>query len=311
VAEHRHLTGTHVGAVSVRTLRRAVVVDVLREGSPVPVAEADLAWTGDEADLDTLPPAIAWSLERAGRPAAPLPERAHLLFVDGSAGALLHEACGHLLESTAARPSLLAGHLGEEVAGAGLGLTDEPGRGFGAYQRTALAFPAEPRPLLRAGHLAGLLDDGVEGPWRTQRAEVPPRPRMSGLDVMAAADDGALDVALGAVRLPVVRVHRCGPGSLDHRTGAVSLLVKDAVVDGGDRPGRLAPFVVSGEARTLLRGLLAVGSERTVREWSAYCMASSGRLPVGASTPTLLTGPVSIRAWVPPAAACGGAGSGR
>ncbi|WP_405827139.1 metallopeptidase TldD-related protein [Streptomyces sp. NBC_01176] len=269
----------------------AVVVDVLRAGRRV--AEADAAWSGDIAyGLDRLREQVEQALARAAAPPRTAAPRVQLLLIDGSAGAFLHEVCGHLLESTRHRPSLLAGHLTRQVAYDRLTIDDNPRHagGFGAHQHTMLGTPTRRRPLLAAGRLAGLLEDNVDGPWRAEDAWHRPQPRMSHLELAPAASSAALDSALGDTSAPVIHVHRLGFGSLDHRDGTVVLEVKDATKDDGRT--RLEPFLVTAKARHLLQDVRAVGCAGTLHTWSAYCLAGSGSLPVGATTPTLLTGPV-------------------
>ena len=290
------------------TLRTgAVVVDLLEAG--VRVAEADLAWSGGvRPDLGALAARLEQALLRAAAPYRPVPAQVRLLLVDGSAGAFLHEVCGHLLESTRQRPSLLAGHRDRQVAHDRLSVDDDPrySGSFGAHLHTVLGAPTQRRPLLTAGRLTGLLEDTHDGPWRSEDARHVPQPRMSHLVLAPAASPALLDDALGTADAPVVRVHRLGFGSLDHGDGTVVLEVKDACLDEGSAPRRLEPFLVTAEARRLLMGIGAVGCAATVDDWSAYCLATSGSLPVGASTPALLTGPLTTlphRRVAPPRAA--------
>ncbi|MGW3849658.1 alpha/beta fold hydrolase [Streptomyces fagopyri] len=115
-------------------------------------------------------------------------------------------------------------------------------------------------------------------------------PQVKALVYIAAFAPDKGESALGDTGAPVVHVHRLGFGSLDHRDGTVVLEVKDAMSDDGR--ARLEPFLVTAEARHLLQDARAVGCAGTLHTWSAYCLAGSGSLPVAATTPTLLTGPV-------------------
>ena len=83
--------------------------------------------------------------------------------------------------------------------------------------------------------------------------------------------------------------------SSDHRTGAVTMEVKDAVLWHAGRRHRVAPFRIATEARRALRDIRAIGDASTTGSWSGYCLAKSGRLPVGADTPAMLTGPLATR----------------
>jgi predicted Zn-dependent protease len=185
--------------------------------------------------------------------------------------------------------------VGQAVGCDRLTVHDDPRHpaGFGAHRRTALGLPAQRRLLLEKGRLANLLQDTPDGPWRAEDARHRPQPRMSHLELAPAAAPGELDIALGSAVAPVLLVHRLGVGSLDHRDGTVVLEVKEA--SRPDGTARIEPFLVTGEARHLLRDVRAVGDAATSITWSAYCLASSGSLPVGATTPALLTGPVTTR----------------
>ncbi|MDN3023618.1 metallopeptidase TldD-related protein [Streptomyces sp. S.PB5] len=272
----------------------AAVIDVLRGDSLV--ADVDVAWSGDVLpDIDQLGARVEQALKRAGAPRRAVPSRVQMLLVDGSAGALLHEVCGHLLESSRQRPSLLARHRSRQVAHHQLSVDDNPRHdaGFGSHRYTLLGTDTRRRSLLSAGLLAGLLEDCPHGPWRAEDARRMPQPRMSHLELTPAPCPVTLDRALGNARAPIVRVHRLGAGSLDHRDGTVVLEVKDATYVQDSGLQRLPPFRVTAEARQVLLGIQAVGGADTMATWSAYCLATSGRLPVGASTPTVLTGPLT------------------
>ncbi|MFD3492683.1 metallopeptidase TldD-related protein [Streptomyces sp. NPDC058690] len=292
--EERLLVPTHGPPVRETLHTGAVVVDVLHSG--VRVAEADLAWSGRALpDLGKLAERVEQALQRARAPRRPAPAQVHMLLLDGSAGAFLHEVCGHLLESTRQRPSLLAELETSHVAHHRLSIDDDPRHpaGFGAHEYTMLGMPTHRRPLLTEGCLTGLLKDTPDGPWRAENARHRPQPRMTHLKLAPAPSCAPLNEAIGDACAPVVRVHRLGFGSLDHRDGSVILEVKDATLHEGSRKHRLEPFLVTTEARQALRDVRAVGCLATVQPWSAYCLATSGSLPVGASTPSLLTGPLA------------------
>lgn len=84
----------------------AVVVDVAC--AKASWVDADSAWSGPNHDVG---PGLASRLEagllRASRPMAQVPPAAQLRLVEGSAGALFHEALGHLAEEIPTRRSLV------------------------------------------------------------------------------------------------------------------------------------------------------------------------------------------------------------
>jgi predicted Zn-dependent protease len=293
-AENRLLLPTHGPAAREELRTGAVIIDVVKAGTRV--AEADMAWTGTTSpDLAALVHRIEQALQRAQAPHQTAPARIQMLLLDGTAGVFLHEVCGHLLESTWQRPSLVIDRIGDQIAHEQLHVDDEPlhAESFGAHRHTALGAKARRRSLIDAGNLVGLLADTPDGPWRAQDARHVPKPRMSNLTAAPACSDMPLDAALGSATTPVVRVHRLGTGSLDHRDGTILLEVKEATYQQGACTYRLAPFLVTAEARHLLMDIRAIGDAATLSTWSAYCLGASGSLPVSATVPVLLTGPVT------------------
>lgn len=272
----------------------SVVIDLFRQGRLI--ADVDEAWGGaQDPDPGRLVGRLERTLARAEARHGVLPERVQLLLLDGTAGVFLHEVCGHLLESTWSRPSLVASRRAHPIANDSVSVADNPRRAgaFGAYQYTMLGVESRRRTLLDRGRLMDLLEDTPDGPWRAEHAGRVPQPRMSHLELAPAPSGILLDQALGRAAAPVLRVHRFGPGSLNHRDGTVVIEVKEATTGSGPRLRRLAPFRVTAEARQLLLEIQAVGDAGTAADWSAYCLSSSGRVPVGASAPTMLTGVMS------------------
>lgn len=256
------------------------------------LADADTGWSGPfDPKRTTLVPRLRQALERHALRHTVVPPIVHLELVEGSAGALLHEAVGHLLENYSGRRSLLRHRHGQQVAPGFLSVVDDPTRAgaFGQHEVTALGSSSSATSLIDGGRLSGFLHDEITGPWRQEIRNEAPKPRMTWLGVAPGRDAAALDDGRGRVHHPLVRVHRFGGGSLNHRTGIVNIDVKEAVTVEGS-PSRVAPFSIIVHAADLLADLQAVGPD--LHTWSAYCLGTSGRLPVGAEVPTILTGAI-------------------
>ncbi|WP_369825133.1 metallopeptidase TldD-related protein [Kitasatospora sp. Root107] len=171
------------------------------------------------------------------------------------------------MESSRQRPSLLVQHQARQVAHHQLNLEDNPRHeaGFGSHRYTVLGVDTRRRSLLRQGRLTGLLDDCPDGPWRVEDARHVPQPRMSHLELAPAPSSAALDQVLGRAGVPVVRVHRLGFGSLDHRDGTVVLEVKDATCPGRKASVELVVSRWPGRAWSRSRSWHAANPGWTVR----------------------------------------------
>lgn len=293
-ASHQWMVGDGAsGATSERlthTRNWSVVVDLIDDSGWL--ADADAGWSGSfAAERADFVPRLSDALDRHALPLTVVAPTVQLELVEGAAGALLHEAVGHLLENYSGRRSLLRSRHGKQVAPEFLSVVDDPTRTgtFGQHDVTALGSSSSTTPLIGDGLLSGFFHGGVGGPWRQEIRNEAPKPRMTWLSVTPAPDGTTLDETRGRVNHPLARVHRFGAGSLNHRTGLVNIDVKDAVTV-GNSPSRLRPFSIIIHAVDLLAGLQAVGPD--LGTWSAYCLGSSGRLPVGAEVPTILTGAI-------------------
>jgi len=225
--------------------------------------------------------------------------RLPVLFTAGTAGALLHEAVGHLAESdlVATGASPLAGLLGAAVAPPSLEVTDDPTRADlpGAFSHDDEGIGAVPRTVLREGELAGWLCDldgaratgqppgrGRRSSWRT-----PPEPRMSNL----VAAPGTVPPAELEARLGHgLVVTEVSAATAQRGSGTLLVSVESAweVAPGrGRRP--LAPFALAGEVLRVLAGIAPeLGDDPTPDPRFGWCRKGGRPLPTGIEAPSMI-----------------------
>jgi hypothetical protein len=222
-----------------------------------------------------------------------------VVFAAGTAGALLHEVLGHLVESdlalTGASPLARLG--GSTVAPATLNLGDDPTRFElpGAFSSDDEGFPAQPRTLLQAGVLVGWLCDraGAERlaspPGRGRRASFcrPPVARLSNLVLepgQTSPSDLEHDVRHGLV------VTRVGGASVDPLSGRTVIRVERGFeVVRGRRARPLQPFALTGSVLELLAHIDPNLGSDSCPEWRlGWCVKGGAALPTGSLAPTLL-----------------------
>lgn len=222
-----------------------------------------------------------------------------VLFAEGSAGVLVHELIGHMVESdlVAAGISPLAECLGDTVGPPSLEVVDDPLREDlpGCFDHDDEGVPARPRTLVEEGRLLSWLCDG-EGarrldcePGRGRRGgwQHPPVPRMSNLVTAPGTTPASeLERALGRGLV----VTRAGAASVDPASGRVVLRVEEGwEVLHGRRRRPLAPFHLAGDVLGVLSGVQReVGDDPTPAWRTGWCHKDGHPLPTGAVTPSLV-----------------------
>jgi TldD protein len=236
-------------------------------------------------------PAKAWSPP----PGLQVP----VVLTNGTAGALLHELVGHLVEGDliAAGRSPLAGLGGANLTEAEIDVVDDPGRFDlpGAFDTDDEGVPAEPVTLVRSGRLCGLLCDletaelcGVS-PGRGRRADWrhPPVPRLSNLIVshgLASPESLEADVSRGLV---VTRLSGATVDPVSRRT--VLRVERGFEILNGRRRRPLHPFELTGGVTEILAGIdPAVGNDPTPDWRLGWCVKDGLPLPTGSEAPTIL-----------------------
>ena len=244
---------------------------------------------------DTLaPPAVP----RGAHPPEP-GTRLPVLFTSGTAGALLHEAVGHLTESdlVVSGASPLACLLGAAVGPPSLEVADDPTREdlAGAFSHDDEGIGAVPRTLLCEGELTGWLCD-LEGaratghpPGRGRRSSwrTPPEPRMSNL----VAAPGTVPPAELEARLGHgLVVTEVSAATVQRGSGTLVISVESAweVAPGrGRRP--LAPFALAGEVLRVLAGIAPeLGDDPTADPRFGWCRKGGRPLPTGIEAPSMI-----------------------
>ena len=225
--------------------------------------------------------------------------RCPVIFTEGTAGALLHELVGHLVEGDliASGRSPLAGLGGANLTEAAIDLIDDPRRSDlpGAFDCDDEGVPAQPMMLLRGGQLCGLLCDRETAeacdvnPGRGRRADwrSPPVPRLSNLVVSAGEVDPhsiEADVTHGLV------VSRLSGATVDPISSRTVLRVERGFeIRNGRRRRPLAPFELTGGVTEILAAIdPAVGNDPTPDWRLGWCVKDGHPLPTGSEAPTLM-----------------------
>lgn len=237
------------------------------------------------------PPARSWS--------PPPGLRVPVVFTDGTAGALLHELVGHLVEGDliANQRSPLAGLGGANLTEAALDLVDDPGRTDlpGAFDCDDEGVTAKPAALLRAGRLCGLLCDRETAaicganPGRGRRADWrhAPVPRLSNLVVAAGSHP---PMALEADLRHGIVITRLSGATVDPMSSRTVLRVERGFeIRNGRRRRPLAPFELTGGVTEILAGIdPAVGNDPTPDWRLGWCVKDGLPLPTGSEAPTMM-----------------------
>jgi hypothetical protein len=225
--------------------------------------------------------------------------RVPVVFSAGTAGALLHELVGHLVEGdlVANGRSPLAGLGGANLTEAAIDLVDDPGRIDlpGGFDCDDEGVPARPLPLLRAGRLCGLLCDRETAtlcgaaPGRGRRADWrhAPVPRLSNLVVAAGSHppkELEADLTHGIV------ITRLSGATVDPMSSRTVLRVERGFeIRNGRRRRSLAPFELTGGVTEILAGIdPAMGNDPTPDWRLGWCVKDGLPLPTGSEAPTLV-----------------------
>ncbi len=237
------------------------------------------------------PPPRAWCPD----PGTKLP----VVFTAGTAGALVHELVGHLVEAdlVASGDSPLAGLNGAIVAPPSITLVDDPTRGDlpGAFDHDDEGVAAAPLTVIAAGTLSGWLCDrhGAERlaarPGRGRRSSwsQPPLPRLSNL-ILAAGSTAPSELER-SLKLGLV-VDRLGGATVDPVSGRTVILVEGGwEVRNGHRRRGLGRLELVGDVLRVLAAVdPAVGNDPTPDWRLGWCVKGGWPLPTGSEAPSLL-----------------------
>lgn len=288
--------------------RRAVLVrrDGWRTVTTPPVVRIEAAGDDPVAVLAVWgDPRLGTWLTIAGepppaKPLAPSPgDRLPVVFADGTAGVLMHELVGHMVEGdlVASGVSPLAGLQGALLTAPTVQLTDDPTRSDlpGAFSCDDEGVPARPLPLLVDGCLAGWLCDRATAEQlaapagRGRRAwwSRPPAARMSN-QILAPGTTPAAELERG-LRHGLV-VTRLAGATVDPATGHALLRVERGwEVRSGRRRRPLARCELIGGVVAVLAAIdPALGDDPTPDWRLGWCAKHGDTLPTGSSAPTVL-----------------------
>lgn len=295
---------------SVHYLARVAVV--VRPGSWITVAAPPLVRVTAERGVATDAVLAVWRhprlpgwLRELGGPApgrtwAPAPGTTlPVLLTEGTAGVLLHELVGHLVETdlVAAATSPLAPLAGAMLCDAPLDLVDDPTRDDlpGAFTADDEGVEARPVQLLSRGRLVGWLADRDGGarlgcpPGRGRRPgwSRAPAPRLSNL-VLAAGGTAPADLERD-LRHGLVATRLAG-ATVDPLSGqAVIRLERGWEVRHGRRRRALEPTSLTGSVTEILAAIDPALGDDPAPDWRlGWCIKHGAPLPTGSEAPTLL-----------------------
>ncbi len=222
-----------------------------------------------------------------------------VLFRSGTAGILLHEAVGHLVESdlVVSRDSPLAGQLGSTITAASVSVADDPTRWDlpGAFSSDDEGVAAGIRQLVDRGRLVGWLSDragartlGKPG-GRGRRASWD-RPPIARLSNLVATAGGTPPEALEKDLDRGLVVERLGGATVDPVSSRLVLRVERGwEVNNGRRRRPTAPFELTGNVLDVLAHIdSSVGSDSCADWRLGWCVKDGVPLATGSEAPSML-----------------------
>lgn len=226
-------------------------------------------------------------------------EQLPVIFTSGTAGVLMHELVGHLLEGDVLGNGGSPLEEAEEpiVGPPTLSVIDDPTRFDlpGAFTSDDEGVAAEPIPLLSGGVVCGALCDRFtasqlgRAPGRGRRAawNQVPVPRMSNVVVPPGRTNPQSlenDMKNGLI------VTRLSGASVDPLSGQVILRVDQGwEVRHGRRRRALAPFDLGGNVLGVLRSIEPDLGDDPTPDWRlGWCLKAGLPLPTGSEAPTIL-----------------------
>ncbi len=235
--------------------------------------------------------------DRRWRPGSGL--QVPVLFRSGTAGVLLHEAVGHLVESdlVVSQSSPLAAQLGASVTAASITVTDDPTRWDlpGSFSSDDEGEPAAERQLVDRGRLVGWLSDragslslGTPG-GRGRRAswDRPPIARLSNL-IIAAGHNPPESLEQGLDQGLVVE--RLGGATVDPVSSRLVLRVERGwEIHNGRRRRPTQSFELTGSVLDVLAHIDPdLGADRCPDWRLGWCVKDGVPLATGSEAPTML-----------------------
>lgn len=226
-------------------------------------------------------------------PSGPMP----VVIENGFGGVIFHEACGHLLETTAVakKASVFTDMLGEPIASSVVSATDDGtiAAGWGSSAVDDEGMPTRRTELIRNGVLTSYLVDRVgalktgyapTGSGRRQSYRFAPASRMRNTFIEPgphSRDDllGRVDRGLYAKRM--------GGGSVSPGSGEFNFAVVEAyLIENGRITTPVRGATLVGTGPEVLREIEAVGSDLALAD--GMCGSVSGSIPAAVGQPPIL-----------------------
>ena len=264
-------------------------------GSESPGVTGDWRWLA-ELDVEHLAMSAAQqalTMLRAGHaPSGKMP----VIIDSGFGGVILHEACGHLLETTSVAPgtSVLSGKMGEMIAHPSVSVIDD-GTIEGAWGSHAIddeGMPTQRSLLIENGKLVSYIVDrlgGIRtgyaptGSGRRESYRFAPTSRMR--NTFIAPGVGSVEELVSEVKYGLY-ARRMGGGSVSPGTGDFNFSVREAYVI---RDGQIAEPVrgatLIGNGADILHRIDRVGADLQLA--AGFCGSISGSLPVCVGQPPI------------------------
>jgi TldD protein len=222
---------------------------------------------------------------------------------NGFGGVIFHEACGHILETTAVakKASVFADKLGQKIASDCVTAIDDGtiANAWGSLQVDDEATPTERTVLIENGVLKSFMVDRL-GEWQTgyrrtgsgrrQNYTFAPTSRMRNTFIDAGSD--TIESMIAQVSLGLY-ARSMGGGSVTPGTGDYNFSVEESyMIRNGQiaEPVRGAALVGNGAADLL--NIVAVGSD--LSRGQGMCGSLSGSIPTDVGQPHILVSEMTV-----------------
>jgi len=227
------------------------------------------------------------------------PQKSMLVLSPQSSGVFFHEIVGHVCESQNLSKMRNRPGEGDLLSPRFVSVWDDaniPGL-FGNRKIDDVGIRSAPICLIDRGRLGRPLTLGSPlhrdnvGCGARQDFRFPPMARMSNT-IVEPGEHSAHDIASQAHA--GIYVAKLGEGEFDPTTGSCVLIVSEAWgLENGQPSFPLQPFAIFGQVQELLTAIVALGNDSAPT--GMFCASYGVVCPVGAMTPTIALGPVSVR----------------
>lgn len=305
---HRAVACEHSGdSAGDRQVRRRLHLELRTARGGVGEDGVVLA-AGDElADPSVIGPFLDRALRRARmaevRAAAP-EGKLSVVFAEATAGVVMHELVGHLLEADiiASGGTALSDRLGHRVCPLPVTVVDDPtlAERWGSFVVDDEGRPALPTPLIEDGQVCGILSDRTRGSLagaayvghnaRRATHEHLPLPRMSNL-VMSAGTDRLEDVISDLDS--AIYCDGLTRGQVDPAAGRFTLsMTSGRIIRSGHLAESLGPAILTGDVLDVLGAIRAVGDD--VDDMQTVCGKAGQQVLVEMSAPSVLISAIDV-----------------